>query len=82
MIEEVYEKTKTAIKEFKNNPVHNLAILFPVLMSLFMIICGTVLYIMFIVKGGYPAQIQSFRDNGWWEGAKSGFSARKIRRII
>lgn len=81
MIEEVYEKTKTAIKEFKNNPVHNLAILFPVLMSLFMIICGTVLYIMFIVKGGYPAQIQSFRDNGWWEDAKSGFSAGRLEEL-
>ena len=33
MIEEVYEKTKTAIKEFKNNPVHNVGILVPVLMS-------------------------------------------------
>lgn len=33
MIEEVYEKTKMAIKEFKNNPVHNLAILLPVFMS-------------------------------------------------
>ena len=40
MIEEVYEKTKMAIKEFKNNPVHNLAILLPVFMSLFMLICG------------------------------------------
>ena len=70
MIEEVYEKTKMAIKEFKNNPVHNLAILLPVFMSLFMLICGAVLYITFIAKGGYPAQIQSFRDNGWWEGAR------------
>ena len=81
MIEEVYEKTKMAIKEFKNNPVHNLAILLPVFMSLFMLICGAVLYITFIAKGGYPAQIQSFRDNGWWEGAKAGFSAGRLGEL-
>lgn len=57
-------KTGGAIKNFKESPIDNLAVLIPVGMEVVGLIAFLVTYVLFIRDGGYAVQIQDFKEHG------------------
>ncbi|MCC3865672.1 hypothetical protein K0040_15520 [Terrisporobacter petrolearius] len=61
-----------AVKNFKNDPINNLGIIFPVLALIAAILGFVVAYIIFIINGGYTNQISIIKNYGIKEAFTSG----------
>lgn len=70
------------IKEIKKNPIGNLSLLIPVAMFLIVFVTGIVSYVMFIVKGGYTAQINSVKESGIFEGYAERYTLGTVKMIF
>lgn len=63
-----------SIKKFPENPIGNLAFLIPVAMVLVSFVSGIVAYIKFIVAGGYTAQINYVKKEGFLDSIMERFT--------
>lgn len=75
MIKSIYERAKVSIRNFASDPINNLAVLIPVAIGVVALISGIVTYIMFIVNGGYVAQVDAIKKFGIFDGYDEKFTA-------
>ncbi|MBB2182797.1 hypothetical protein H0486_07900 [Lachnospiraceae bacterium MD1] len=69
------KKIKNSVRNFKVNPIDNLAVIIPALIVLTMVIGWIVAFIMFIVDGGYLKQITQIRLSGFgFDGVKKSLT--------
>ncbi len=68
MIKRIFERTKDSVINFRADIIHNLGYLITVCIMLLSFFREVILYIEFIVKGGYTEQIRTIMKNGGFDG--------------
>ena len=82
MIKNIFFNTKQAIKDFSDDPINNLGIILPVVIALTALISGIVTYVMFIVIGGYSAQVAATEKYGLFRGYSQKFTSGTTEMIV
>lgn len=82
MIKNLINNVKDSIKDFKQDPIENLAFLVPVGIGLNALINGIIAYILFISRGGYTAQIQAVKEYGIFQSYEGKYTTGTTGMII
>ena len=82
MIKNLINNVKDSIKDFKQDPIENLAFLVTVGIGLNALINGIIAYILFISRGGYTAQIQAVKEYGIFQSYEGKYTTGTTGMII
>lgn len=74
MIKSVYEDLVDKIRGFRSDPVESLGFIIPYAIGLSALLVGIIAYIIFIVNGGYTAQIAAVEEYGIFAGYDKKFT--------
>lgn len=75
MIRKIFKSTKDSITNFTSNPINSLGFLIPDCIGLSSLISGIVLYVKFILNGGYVNQINAIKEFGIFDGYDRKFTS-------
>lgn len=78
----LYQRTKESFSGFRKNPLNSFALWLPILIAIGGVINGVVIYIQFVVNGGYEEQVHILKTEGIKNGLKTICSLDGIGQIV